>query len=68
MTMLSHKIIRTRVFQGVASFLRVIRIKVSRILKAMQRINEITQMKEVTKNHTFIPVELLQPISDPQAE
>ncbi len=28
----------------------------------------IKQVKEMTKSHTFIPVELLQPISDPEAE
>jgi hypothetical protein len=28
----------------------------------------IKQVKEMTKNHLFIPVELLQPIHDPEVE
>jgi hypothetical protein len=28
----------------------------------------IKQIKEMTKNHLFIPVELLQPIHDPEVE
>jgi hypothetical protein len=30
--------------------------------------SRIKQVKEMTKNHLFIPVELLQPIHDPEAE